>query len=115
MLKDINCGELNKSEVGKKVTLAGWVHRRRDHGGLLFIDLRDRSGLVQVVFNPELSPQMHQIAETLRNEWVVQIIGEVIPRPEGTENLSMKILKLTNYSGWNIGILICVVIGCARI
>ena len=69
MLKDINCGELNKSEVGKKVTLAGWVHRRRDHGGLLFIDLRDRSGLVQVVFNPELSPQMHQIAETLRNEW----------------------------------------------
>ena len=89
MLKDINCGELNKSEVGKQVTLAGWVHRRRDHGGLLFIDLRDRSGLVQVVFNPELSPQMHQIAETLRNEWVVQIIGEVIPRPEVTENLSM--------------------------
>ena len=68
------------------MTLAGWVHRRRDHGSLIFIDLRDREGIVQVVFNPELAPEAHATAEQLRNEWVVQVVGQVSRRPEGTEN-----------------------------
>jgi aspartyl-tRNA synthetase len=75
--------------IGKTVTLAGWVHRRRDHGNLIFIDLRDREGLVQVVFNPELAPEAHKVAEDLRNEWVVQVFGQVMRRPEGTENPNM--------------------------
>ncbi len=72
--------------MGNKVTLAGWVHRRRDHGGLIFIDLRDREGLVQVVFNPETSPAGHEIAARMRNEYVVRVMGEVSRRPAGTEN-----------------------------
>ena len=86
MLKSINCGELGKQDIGKKVKLAGWVDRRRDHGQLIFIDLRDRSGIVQVVFNPETSKSSHEIASQLRSEFVVQIYGEVAPRPQGTEN-----------------------------
>ena len=87
MLKSISCGEVRAEHVGKSVTLAGWVHRRRDHGGLIFIDLRDREGIVQVVFNPdEASAEVHAVAETLRNEWVVQVTGVVNGRPEGTEN-----------------------------
>ena len=68
------------------MTLSGWVHRRRDHGGLTFIDLRDREGIVQVVFNPENTPDAHSAAGRLRNEWVVTVIGEVQERPPGTEN-----------------------------
>ncbi len=86
MFKDRNCGELNASHTGNRVTLAGWVHRRRDHGGLIFIDLRDRSGLVQVVFNPEVSRENHELAARLRNEYVLQVTGEVSRRPAGTEN-----------------------------
>ena len=86
MLKSHSCGELNKKHVGKKVTLAGWVDRRRDHGGLIFIDLRDREGVVQVVFNPEISKQCHETASEIRNEYVVMAGGEVAPRPSGTEN-----------------------------
>ena len=86
MFKSHNCGELTADHTGSEVTLAGWVHRRRDHGGLIFIDLRDRSGLVQVVFNPELSGEAHEIATRLRNEYVLQVIGEVSRRPAGTEN-----------------------------
>ncbi len=87
MLKTINCGEVRAEHIGKTVTLAGWVHRRRDHGGLIFIDLRDREGLIQVVFNPDDAPSdIHSIAESLRNEWVVQITGTVTERPEGTDN-----------------------------
>ena len=71
------------------VTLAGWVHRRRDHGALIFIDIRDRDGLTQVVFNPEVAPEAHAVASRLRNEWVVQVTGEVALRPEGTENPAM--------------------------
>ena len=86
MLKTHNCGELNKNHIGQQVSLAGWVHRRRDHGGLVFIDLRDRSGLVQVVFNPQASGDQHDIAGSLRLEFVLQVSGEVARRPEGTEN-----------------------------
>ena len=89
MLKTINCVELNKKDIGKKVKLAGWVDRRRDHGQLIFIDLRDRSGIVQVVFNPETSKTAHEIASQLRSEFVVQISGEVTARPTGTENAKM--------------------------
>ena len=87
MLKTISCGDVRAEHTGKTVTLAGWVHRRRDHGGLIFIDMRDREGIVQVVFNPDNAPDgVHSVAETLRNEWVVQVTGVVAARPEGTEN-----------------------------
>ena len=86
MLKSHSCGELNKEHVGVKVTLAGWVNRRRDHGGLIFIDLRDREGVVQVVFNPEISKSCHEIANEMRSEYVVWVNGEVALRPPGTEN-----------------------------
>lgn len=86
LLKTINCGDARAEHVGRTVTLAGWVHRRRDHGNLIFIDLRDREGIVQVVFNPELAPGAHNEAQRLRNEWVVQVVGRVGPRPEGTQN-----------------------------
>ncbi len=86
MFKANSCGELTAKHIGKRVTLAGWVHRRRDHGGLVFIDLRDRAGLVQVVFNPEVSGEGHEVATRLRHEYVLQVIGEVAKRPQGTEN-----------------------------
>ena len=80
------CGELNKSHIKTKVTLSGWVHRRRDHGGLIFIDLRDRFGLTQLVFDPQVNEEAHTLANKLRGEWVISIQGEVIPRGEGLEN-----------------------------
>ncbi len=86
MLKSHNCGELRENHAGQKVTLAGWVHRRRDHGGKVFIDLRDREGIVQVVFNPQVSQEAYGVAGSLRSEYVIQVTGEVVPRPEGTEN-----------------------------
>ena len=86
MLKSHSCGELRKKDTGRKVTLAGWVHRRRDHGGMAFIDLRDSSGIVQVVFNPQKSQEACQVAALLRNEYVVQVVGQVVLRPGGTEN-----------------------------
>jgi aspartyl-tRNA synthetase len=86
VLKSHNCGELTTKHIGETVNLAGWVHRRRDHGNLIFVDLRDREGLVQVVFNPEVAPAAHQIADRLRNEYVVKVVGKVVPRPPGTEN-----------------------------
>jgi aspartyl-tRNA synthetase len=84
--KSHTCGELRASHVGQQVTLAGWVHRRRDHGGVTFLDLRDRFGLVQVVCNPEISASAHQAADPLRMEWVVQVKGFVRHRPAGAEN-----------------------------
>ena len=85
-MKTISCGDVREEHVGARVTLAGWVHRRRDHGNLIFIDLRNREGVVQVVFNPELAPDAHRVAESLRNEWVAQVSGLVSERPAGTEN-----------------------------
>lgn len=79
-------GALRKEDIGKGVTLSGWVHRRRDHGGLIFIDLRDRFGLTQIVFDPEINPDAHHTAEKLRSEWVISIKGKVIPRAAGMEN-----------------------------
>ncbi len=86
MLKTHSCGELNKKHIGAAVSLAGWVDRRRDHGGLTFIDLRDREGVVQVVFNPETSKSCHETAGEMRNEYVISVSGEVALRPPGTEN-----------------------------
>ena len=89
MLKSAHCGELRKENAGQEVTLAGWVHRRRDHGGLIFFDLRDRSGLVQVVFSPAISPEAHLLAEQVRSEYVVQVRGPVSTRPENLINSNM--------------------------
>ncbi len=86
MLKSHSCGELRKEQVGAEVTLAGWVNRRRDRGGLIFIDLRDWDGMVQVVFNPEIAGSCHQVASEMRSEYVVRVKGEVALRPVGTEN-----------------------------
>ena len=86
MYKDTNCGEPRESTAGSLITVAGWVHRRRDHGNLIFIDLRDRSGLLQVVFNPEYSEAAHELAGSLRSEWVVQITGKIVRRLPGAEN-----------------------------
>ncbi len=82
-------GAVCAEQLGQQVTLCGWVHRRRDHGGVIFIDLRDREGLAQVVCDPD-RPEMFKIAETLRNEFCIQITGLVRPRPAGTANPNLK-------------------------
>ncbi|MFZ5555781.1 MAG: aspartate--tRNA ligase [Pseudomonadota bacterium] len=84
-MRTIYCGLVGRGHVGQDVTLCGWVHRRRDHGGVIFIDLRDREGLVQVVCDPDQA-ESFRVAETLRNEFVVRVRGTVRPRPEGTVN-----------------------------
>jgi aspartyl-tRNA synthetase len=86
MFRTHTCNELRLEHEGQEATLAGWVHRRRDHGGLIFIDLRDRWGLTQVVFDPNANTQMHDTARALRNEYVVQVKGVVRRRPEGQAN-----------------------------
>jgi aspartyl-tRNA synthetase len=82
------CGELNQAHIGEEVRLCGWVHRRRDHGGVIFLDLRDRDGITQVVYDPD-TVESFAIAEGVRNEFVVQVTGKVRARPEGTVNLDM--------------------------
>ena len=86
MLKSADCGALREDHIDTCPVLAGWVDGRRDHGGIIFVDLRDRSGIVQVVFNPESSPEAYKQAENLRSEWVVQIRGKVQRRPPDTDN-----------------------------
>lgn len=81
-----DCGELRNGDIGKKVTLSGWVHRRRDHGGLIFVDLRDRYGITQLVFDPVKNQTAHINAEKLRSEWVISIKGTVRARTEGMAN-----------------------------
>lgn len=81
-----NCNALSKQDIGKDVLLAGWVHRRRDHGGLIFIDLRDRFGITQIVFHPESNPDMHTEAGKLRSEWVIAVKGKVVAREEEMRN-----------------------------
>ena len=84
------CGELSIENIGQQVTLAGWVNRRRDHGGLIFIDLRDRYGITQVICDPERSSEAHRLASEVRSEYVVQVTGVVVPRLPGTENPNLK-------------------------
>ena len=86
MYRTHNCNSLRKSDIGTEVTLAGWVHVSRDHGGVIFIDLRDREGLTQVVFRPEENAALAKEAHTLRSEDVMQVTGKVAPRVPGTEN-----------------------------
>ena len=86
MYKDLECGTPRASDAGRIVTVAGWVDTRRDHGNLVFIDLRDRSGLLQIVFNPDVSPDAHRLAEQIRPEWVVQVTGKIAKRIQGAEN-----------------------------
>lgn len=83
------CGDVAASDIGARVSLTGWVHRRRDHGGVIFLDVRDRTGIVQVVYDPD-TPEPFGIAEGIRNEYVLGIEGRVRPRPEGTVNPDMK-------------------------
>jgi aspartyl-tRNA synthetase len=86
MLRTHAAGTLRLDDAGQPVTLSGWVHRRRDHGGLIFVDLRDASGLVQVVFHPEDAPEAFKVASDVRSEYVLQVDGEVVARQPGTEN-----------------------------
>ena len=112
MLKTATCGELRLQNVGQTVTCAGWVHRRRDHGGLVFIDVRDHFGLTQVVFNPAVSATAHEIASGLKPEYVVQVTGVVGARPAGQENPGLptgaievvadhELLKAVPHLEWN--------------
>src|SRR5918999_2809408 len=86
MMRSHRCGDLRETDLGSPVTLCGWVHSRRDHGGVTFIDLRDTAGIVQVVFSPESSAEAHETAQELRGEFCARVHGEVRARPEGTVN-----------------------------
>ncbi len=94
LLRDLKrtdyCGDLRPKDVNRDVTLLGWVQRRRDLGGLIFVELRDRQGIVQVVFNPEVSPEAHEKAQSLRSEFVMGVKGKVVTRPEGTANPNLE-------------------------
>ncbi|MBI5639461.1 MAG: aspartate--tRNA ligase [Nitrospirae bacterium] len=86
MFRNKGCGEVKETDIGSAMTIAGWVFRRRDHGGLIFIDLRDRSGICQIVFSPDVAADAHERAHDLRAEYVIAVTGEIRKRPEGTEN-----------------------------
>src|ERR1700761_2995065 len=83
------CGQVDDKLIGQEVTVAGWVHRRRDHGGVIFVDLRDREGLLQIVFDPD-SPEIFKEAERLRSEFVVRVKGRLRERPTGTTNANLR-------------------------
>ena len=84
--RTIGCGLVGKEFLGQTITICGWVYKRRDHGALIFIDLRDRSGLMQVVFNAKFSEKAHMLAQTFRTEYVLSVTGTVILRSEATIN-----------------------------
>jgi len=90
MMRTNTCGDLTKKQVGKKVTLCGWVNTRRDHGGVIFIDLRDRYGLTQIKFDPKISQECWNKADKVRDEWVLQVSGEVLVRPKDMVNKNLK-------------------------
>ena len=90
MYRTNTCGELKKENVGEEVTLSGWVHRRRDHGGIIFVDLRDEKGLTQIKFDPAINKEAHHLAEGLRSEWVLKATGKVLARPEEMINPKIK-------------------------
>jgi aspartyl-tRNA synthetase len=107
MKRTHHCWELTAQDVGKEVVLMGWVQRRRDHGGVIFVDLRDREGITQVVFNPEVDKEVHAKAHAIRSEYVLAARGTVVPRPEGMINPKLKTgeidvlaseLKILNHS-----------------
>ena len=85
-LKDHNCGELNLDNLNEEVTLSGWAATIRDLGGILFVELRDRTGFFQLVANPQINPQVHKVFEKLRSEYVITVKGKVTRRPEETYN-----------------------------
>ena len=84
--RDLGCGEPRAEDAGRRVTLAGWAARRRDHGGLVFVDLRDESGVCQLVVNPEHSPASAEVAHDVRNEYVLQATGTIVRRSPETVN-----------------------------
>jgi len=84
------CGSLGIKDLGREVILMGWVHSKRDHGGLIFVDLRDREGVVQIVFNPQVSEESHKKADLLKDEWVIAVKGTVVRRPDETINPNIK-------------------------
>ena len=90
MYRTNTCGELKKENVGEEVILSGWVHRRRDHGGIIFVDLRDENGLTQVKFDPDINKEAHHLAEELRSEWVLKVSGKVLARPDEMINSKIK-------------------------
>ncbi len=100
MFRDKYCGEVRESDMGSVLKLTGWVFRRRDHGGLIFVDLRDRSGIVQVVFNPDVSEEAHELAGNLRGEFVIGVAGQIRKRPEGTENASLPTGAVELHADW---------------
>ena len=88
------CGEVSDKEIGNTVTLMGWVRTSRDHGGVIFIDLWDKTGIVQIVFSPQVSVEIHSRGASLKSEFVIAIRGDVRPRPQGTENTALPTGKL---------------------
>ena len=93
-MERISCGSVSEKLLGTKVKLSGWVNKRRDHGGLVFVDLRDRSGIVQLVLNPDVSKEVHEIAHALRPEFVVEVEGEVVARSKETINSNIPTGKI---------------------